>query len=73
MNPPTLLENQPELDGVQTDRRPGLGDFEIDFIEEMRLRTWARRNHVPAAERDEDWHVVVLDEMARIDRETALA
>lgn len=49
-----------------------LGTFidEIDPIEEMRLRTWARRNFVSAEQRDEDWHPIVLDEMLRIDRES---
>ncbi|MGD9856261.1 MAG: hypothetical protein AB7U20_15055 [Planctomycetaceae bacterium] len=42
---------------------------EIDPVEEMRLRTWARRHYTPANERDTDWHPVVLDEMRRKDRE----
>lgn len=42
---------------------------EIDPIEEMRLRTWARRNYAPAGERSLDWHPVVLEEMALRDRE----
>ena len=36
---------------------------EVDFIEEIRLRRWARENYVPADERDESWHSVVLEEM----------
>ena len=36
---------------------------ELDFIEEIRLRCWARENYVAAHERDDDWHPVVLDEM----------
>ena len=36
---------------------------EVDFIEEIRLRRWARENYVPADERDETWHPVVLREM----------
>ena len=53
-----------------------LSDFDIeqfsdvDFIEEMRLRTWARKNYVPQTERQEDWHPVILDEMLRVDRES---
>ena len=43
--------------------------FEIDFIEEIRLRTWARKNYVPATERSEDWHPVILHEMVRMDQE----
>ena len=42
---------------------------EVDLVEEMRLRTWARRNYVAACEREESWHRVILDEMARIDDE----
>ena len=43
--------------------------FEIDFIEEIRLRTWARKNYVAADERSEDWHPVILHEMVRMDQE----
>ena len=42
---------------------------ELDFIEELRLRRWARENYVPAERRTADWHSVVLDEMVRKDRE----
>lgn len=42
---------------------------ELDLVEEMRLRTWARRNYVAASEREESWHTVILDEMTRIDDE----
>jgi hypothetical protein len=42
---------------------------EIDPIEEIRLRTWARRNYQPQNQRDGGWHPVVLDEMSRKDRE----
>jgi hypothetical protein len=38
---------------------------EVDFIEELRLRRWAREHYVPSAERELSWHPVVLDEMAR--------
>lgn len=44
---------------------------DIDPIEEMRLRAWARRNYAPAAERQTSWHPVILDEMRRKDREHA--
>jgi len=43
---------------------------EVDFIEELRLRRWARENFVPAESRDSAWHPIVLDEMFRKDRET---
>jgi hypothetical protein len=42
---------------------------ELDFIEELRLRRWARENYVAASLRQPTWHPVVLDEMNRKDRE----
>ena len=48
-------------------------DGDIDLVEEMRLRTWARRNYVATCEREDSWHPVILDEMARIDDESAAA
>ena len=46
---------------------------ELDLIAELRLRQWARRNYVSAAERcDSDWHSVVVNEMRRIDRDLSL-
>jgi hypothetical protein len=42
---------------------------EVDFIEELRLRRWARENYVPRHEREVSWHPVVLDEMNRKDLE----
>lgn len=44
---------------------------EIDFIEELRLRRWARENYVPFPERDTAWHPIILDEMTRKDGEFA--
>lgn len=44
---------------------------ELDFIEELRLRRWARENYVPQSRREETWHPVVLEEMTRKDREQA--
>jgi hypothetical protein len=46
---------------------------EFDFIEEIRLRRWARENYVPAGERDEAWHPVVLEEMSAKDLEQGSA
>ena len=43
--------------------------FDVDFIEEIRLRTWARENYVSADERDESWHSVILEEMRSKDLE----
>jgi hypothetical protein len=59
-----------EMDaGVMDDVDPfGL----IDAVEEMRLRTWARKNYAPLEERDEGWHPIVLDEMERKDQEAGL-
>jgi hypothetical protein len=45
---------------------------EIDFIEELRLRRWARENFVPAELRQETWHPVILEEMVRKERESHL-
>lgn len=45
---------------------------EVDFIEELRLRRWARENYVSADDRDETWHPVVLDEMRAKDSEDRL-
>jgi hypothetical protein len=42
---------------------------ELDFIEELRLRRWARENYVAPANRDRDWHPVILEEMGRKDSE----
>lgn len=44
----------------------------LDFIEEIRLRTWARENYVPADDRDDTWHPVVLEEMRKKDREARI-
>ena len=40
---------------------------EIDFIEELKLRRWARENYVPQPNRDGSWHPVIHDEMVRKD------
>ena len=42
---------------------------DIDAIEEMRLRTWARQNYVRVDERNGGMHPIVLDEMNRRDHE----
>jgi hypothetical protein len=41
----------------------------IDLVEELRLRRWARANHVSPQDRDPCWHPVILDEMSRKDAE----
>jgi hypothetical protein len=42
---------------------------EVDFIEELRLRRWAREHYVPADRRETNWHPVILDEMHRKETE----
>jgi hypothetical protein len=46
---------------------------ELDFIEELRLRRWAREHYVPVyvpvEERETSWHPVILDEMNKKDLE----
>jgi hypothetical protein len=44
-----------------------LGD--VDFIEELRLRRWARENYVPDDLRDASWHPIIQDEMGKKDLE----
>jgi hypothetical protein len=43
---------------------------ELDFIEELRLRRWARENYVPPNQRKHSWHPVVHEEMEKKDLET---
>ena len=43
----------------------------LDPVAELKLRRWARLNHVPAADRDPRWHAVVWQEMTARDRELA--
>lgn len=42
---------------------------ELDFIEELRLRRWARENYVPRSQRQIAWHPVIQEEMTRKDEE----
>jgi len=44
-------------------------EAEVDAIEEIRLRIWARKNYAPAKERDESLHPIILNEMRRKDQE----
>jgi hypothetical protein len=44
---------------------------ELDFIEELRLRRWARENYVPRGERKHSWHPVIQEEMEKKDVEGA--
>jgi hypothetical protein len=43
---------------------------DLDFIEELRLRRWARENYVPTNRRQDTWHPVVHEEMEKRDLET---
>lgn len=43
---------------------------DIDVIDEIRMRTWARQNYKPADDREDGLHPVVLDEMLRKDCES---
>jgi hypothetical protein len=42
---------------------------ELDFIEELRLRRWARENYVSREKRKASWHPIVLEEMDRKEEE----
>jgi hypothetical protein len=42
---------------------------ELDLIEELRLRRWAREHYVPRSQRQHTWHPVVHDEMRKKDGE----
>lgn len=42
---------------------------ELSFLDEIRLRTWARKNYAPVEDRDATWHPVILDEMLKKDAE----
>jgi hypothetical protein len=46
---------------------------EMDFIEELRLRRWARENYVPQNQRQAGWHPVVHEEMTKRDVEQSEA
>jgi hypothetical protein len=43
----------------------------MDFIEELRLRRWARENYVPPKLRQDSWHPVVHEEMEKKDSEAS--
>jgi len=45
------------------------GLAELDFIEELRLRRWARENYVPSGRRQINWHPIVHQEMEKKDLE----
>lgn len=47
----------------------GSGVLDLDFIEELRLRRWARENYVPPDKRKQNWHPIVHEEMEKKDNE----
>lgn len=42
---------------------------EMDLIEELRLRRWAREHYVPHGQRQRSWHPIIHEEMTKKDRE----
>lgn len=44
---------------------------QVDLVEELRLRRWARLNYVGPDERSRRWHPLIIDEMLRKDHELA--
>jgi len=44
---------------------------DVDVIEELRLRRWARENYVPSPQRDTSWHPIIHEEMNSKDGEYA--
>jgi len=46
---------------------------ELDLIEELRLRRWAREHYAPTGQRLPSWHPVVHDEMSKKDLELGVA
>ena len=45
----------------------GSGLLDLDFIEELRLRRWARENYCPPEQRELSWHPIVHEEMEKKD------
>lgn len=43
----------------------------VDLIEELQLRRWARQHYLPPDQRPTFWHPIVLEEMAFRDQEDA--
>lgn len=47
----------------------GEGNVDLDLIEELRMRRWARENYVPEGRREKGWHPVIHDEMTKKDKD----
>jgi hypothetical protein len=50
-----------------------IGMMDLDLIEELKLRRWARENYSPPDRRQPDWHPVVHEEMSKRDSEASHA
>jgi hypothetical protein len=48
-------------------------EMELDFIEELKLRRWAREHYVSPEERSQKWHPIIHEEMEKKDDEAAPA
>ena len=44
---------------------------ELDFIQELQLRRWAREHYVPRDQRENSWHPIVHQEMEKKEFETS--
>jgi hypothetical protein len=38
---------------------------DVDFIQELQLRRWAREHYVPRGQRQHTWHPIVHEEMEK--------
>jgi len=45
------------------------GVVELDLIEELKLRRWARENYAPPSSRSSDWHPVVHEQVGEREHE----
>jgi hypothetical protein len=54
---------------ISSTTSPPASSADVDLIEELRLRRWARENYVPPQQRDPNWHPIILEEMRRKDDE----
>lgn len=45
---------------------------DLDLIDELRLRRWARENYVAKEQRQLSWHPVVLEEMNRKEKDNVV-
>jgi len=60
---------QKDLAMIPSITSPPACSADVDLIEELRLRRWARENYVPPPQRDPNWHPIILEEMRRKDDE----